>query len=79
MIVDLHESLSMLINKLHYLLTCALLYPLNPQKILLERNEVHLWFLLSSLFVVLLFLAQRLQIQREIEILSLELCRHHVL
>lgn len=77
LIVDLHESLPMLIDKLHNLLTSPFLYSLDPQQILLKRNEVHLWFLLTTLLVELLFLAQRLQVQREIEILSLELCRHH--
>lgn len=77
LIVNLNESLPMLIDKLHNLLTRPFLYSLDPQQILLQRNEVHLWFLLTTLLVELLFLAQRLQVQREIEILSLELCRHH--
>ena len=69
----------MLIDKLHYLLTSAFLNPLYPQQVLLKRNEVHLWPVLPAFLVELLLLAQRLQVQREIEILSLELCRHHVL
>ena len=69
----------MLIDKLHNLLTSAFLNPLDPQQVLLKRNEVHLWLVLPAFLVELLLLAQRLQVQREIEILSLELCRHHVL
>ena len=69
----------MLIDKLHNLLTSAFLNPLDPQQVLLKRNEVHLWLVLPAFLVELLLLAQRLQVQREIEILSLELCQHHLL
>lgn len=50
--VDLHESLTMLIHKLHYLLTCSFLDALHPIQLLLQQQEIDLRTLRTALFFV---------------------------
>lgn len=79
MLINVNKLLSILIHKFNYLFASSFLYSLDSFNFFIQSQKINFHFLPFSFFVDMLVLTDEFQKGSSIELISLQLCRPHMI